>query len=57
MNQGEIVQGITIKEIFGRRSLTWIAQATGVVWEQVGLGWRWQNEARKGLGANQIVRK
>ena len=57
MNQGEIVQGISMREMFERRSLTWIAQATWVVWEQVVLCWRWQNEERREPGANQIGRK
>lgn len=51
-NQGEVVQGISLREMFGRRSLTWVAQATEVVWEQVGLWWRWQNEEGRELGAH-----
>lgn len=57
MSQGEIMQGISVKEMFGRRSLIWVAQATGIVWKQDGLRWKWQNEARGEPGANQISRK
>lgn len=31
MNQGEIMQDISVRAVFGRRSFTWIAQAAGGV--------------------------
>lgn len=40
--------------MFGRRTLTWIAQATCVVWEQVGLCWRCRNEEGREPGASHI---
>lgn len=51
------MQDSSVKEIFGRRSLCWMAQALGLVWEQVGLCRRWQNKARREPGANQIGKK
>lgn len=47
----------SVRKMFGRRTLTWIAQATCVVWEQVGLCWRCRNEERREPGANHIGRK
>lgn len=57
MNQGEIVEDSSVREMFGRRGLSWIAQAVGLVWEQVGLCRRWQNKERREPVANQIGRK
>lgn len=51
------MQGIGVREVFGRRSIACTAQATGFVWDQVGLCWRWQNEEKREPDANQIGRK
>lgn len=54
---GKIMQDSSVREMFGRRSLCWIAQAVGFVWEHVGLCGRWQNKERREPGANQIGKK
>lgn len=51
------MEGSSVREMFGRRSLSWIAQAVGLVWEQVGLCRRWQNKERREPVVNQIGRK
>lgn len=54
---GEIMQDSSVREMFGRAALCWIAQALGLVWEQDGLCRRWQNKARRERGANQTGKK
>lgn len=53
---GKIMQDSSVREMFGRRSLCWIAQAVGFVWEQVGLCRRWQNKERREPGPIRLER-
>lgn len=56
-DMGEIMQDSSVREMSGRRSLCWRAQAVGLVWEQGGLCRRWQNKERREPGAHQTGKK